>query len=191
MCDTCRPASSALIPQYQPCHVPAGVCRERGVGEQSLCMSLLGEVPFRGLSETWLQLQLCSSNTVLFFTFDLNSTGCFWGAVSSPVPPAALPGACRDHPLPWQRAGKGLELLCSPPSSLLARRDGGLLLPARHCWHLPSLGAIPGGMESTCISQKGPRRVSLSHPELGPSGPIAASIRALTCRELPASEQYY
>lgn len=124
MCDTCRPASSALIPQYQLCRVPAGVCRERGVGEQSLCMSLLGEVPFRGLSKTWLQLQLCSSNTVLFFTFDLNSTGCFWGAVSSPVPPAGLPGACRDHPLPWQRAGKGLELLRSPPSSLLARRNG-------------------------------------------------------------------
>lgn len=39
----------------------------RGVGERSLCTALLGEVPFRGLSETWLQL--CSSNTVLVFYF--------------------------------------------------------------------------------------------------------------------------
>lgn len=36
------------------------------------------------------------------------------------MPPAALRGACRNHLLPWQRAGKGLELLRSPPS----RRDG-------------------------------------------------------------------
>ena len=28
MCDTCRPASSVLIPQHQPCRFPAGVCRE-------------------------------------------------------------------------------------------------------------------------------------------------------------------
>lgn len=61
--DTCRPA---VLPSSK------GLQR-RGVGEQSLCASLLGEVSFRGLSETWLQL--CSSNTVLFFTFDLNSTG--------------------------------------------------------------------------------------------------------------------
>ena len=103
------------------------------------------------------------------------------------MPLAALRGACRDHPLPWQRAGKGLELLCSPPSSRASEEGRGLLLPAWHCWHLPSPGTVLSGMESTGISQKGPRSVSLSRPQLGPSGPGAASIRALTCRELPAS----
>lgn len=58
MHDTCRPA----VP------LPSKGLQRRGVGEQSLCMSLLGKVPFCGLCETWLQLQLCSSNTVLFFT---------------------------------------------------------------------------------------------------------------------------
>lgn len=65
--DTCRPAVPPSSKGLQ----------RRGVGEQSLCMTLLGEVPFHGLSETWLQL--CSSNTILFFTFDLNSTRCFLG----------------------------------------------------------------------------------------------------------------
>lgn len=55
--DTCRPAVPPSSKGLQ----------RRGVGEQSLCVSLLGEVSFPGLSETWLQL--CSSNTVLFFYF--------------------------------------------------------------------------------------------------------------------------
>lgn len=52
------------------------------MGEQSLCLSLHGKVPFCGFSKAWLQL--CSSNTLLFCTLDSSSTGCVLGALKLP-----------------------------------------------------------------------------------------------------------
>lgn len=98
--------------------------------------------------------------------------------MSSPEPAAALQGACRDPPLPWQRAGKGLELLRSPPSSWASEEGWGLLLPARHRWHLPS-----PGMESAGISPKGTRSQS-SHLQGAPC--LCASTINL-CLFLPSS----
>lgn len=43
-------------------------------------------------------------------------------------------------------------------------------------------GDVPGGVESAGIQEDFP-----VHPQLEPSGPGAASIRALACMELPAS----
>lgn len=109
------------------------MCREGGVGEAPSASPCLGNFP--ALSKIWLQL--CSSNTGLGFILIFVVLDDF--GICSPA--RSMQGALSSP----GRAGKGLELLCSPFWGQASEEGWDLFLPAQHCWHLEG---VPGGMES-------------------------------------------